>query len=70
MYGAEAAARHFYGKPASALTLAESARMAAVLPSPRRYSVARPGAFVIRHTRWIELQVRRLGGPGYLSGPP
>jgi monofunctional biosynthetic peptidoglycan transglycosylase len=70
VYGAEAAARSFYGKPASALTLPESARMAAVLPSPRSYSVAHPGPYVSRRARWIELQVRRLGGPGYLSVPP
>ncbi len=70
VYGAEAASRHFFGKPASALSQSESARMAAVLPSPRRYSVSRPGPFVTRRARWIELQVRRLGGPGYLSGPP
>jgi len=66
VYGAEAAARHFYGKPASALSLSESARMAAVLPSPRRYSVSRPGPFVTRRARWIELQVRHLGGSSYL----
>ncbi len=70
VYGAEAAARRFYGKPASALTLSESAKLAAVLPSPRRYSVAKPGPYVNRRARWIELQVRRLGGPGYLSGAP
>jgi monofunctional biosynthetic peptidoglycan transglycosylase len=70
VYGAEAAARAFFRKPASALTLSESARLAAVLPSPRRYSVTRPGPYVSRRARWIELQVRRLGGPGYLSAPP
>jgi monofunctional biosynthetic peptidoglycan transglycosylase len=69
VYGAEAAARTFFGKPASKLTPTQSARMAAVLPSPRRYSVAKPGPYVQRRTRWIERQVRHLGGPGYLATP-
>lgn len=67
VYGAEAAARRYFGKPASALTPSESARLAAVLPAPRRYSVARPGPYVQRRARWIERQVRHLGGPGYLA---
>ena len=66
VYGAEAAARRFFGKPASALSPSESARMAAVLPSPRRYSVSKPGPYVQRRARWIERQVRHLGGPAYL----
>ena len=67
VYGAEAAARRFFGKPASALSPAESARLAAVLPSPRRYNAARPGPYVQRRARWIERQVRQLGGPSYLA---
>jgi monofunctional glycosyltransferase len=66
IYGAEAAAQRFFGKPAAALDAAESARLAAVLPNPRRYSVARPGAYVQQRQQWIERQVRQLGGPGYL----
>lgn len=67
VYGAEAAAQRFFHKPASALTPSESARLAAVLPSPRRYSAVRPGAYVARRAGWIERQVRHLGGPGYLA---
>jgi monofunctional biosynthetic peptidoglycan transglycosylase len=66
IYGAEAASRHFFGKPAARLTLSESARLAAVLPSPRRYDAGRPGPYVQRRARWIEGQVRHLGGPSYL----
>lgn len=36
VYGAEAAAHFHYHKPASALTRDEAARLAAILPSPRR----------------------------------
>jgi monofunctional biosynthetic peptidoglycan transglycosylase len=37
IFGIEAAAHHFYGKPASALSPQEASRLAAVLPNPRRY---------------------------------
>ena len=37
IFGAEAAARHYYGKPASDLSPEEAAHLAVVLPSPRRY---------------------------------
>jgi len=35
VYGAEAAARHYFGKPAAALDPLEAATLAALLPSPR-----------------------------------
>jgi monofunctional biosynthetic peptidoglycan transglycosylase len=67
IYGAEAAAQHYFHKPASRLSAAESARLAAVLPSPRRYSAGKPGPYVQRRARWIERQVRHLGGAAYLA---
>jgi monofunctional glycosyltransferase len=41
LFGAEAASRHYYKKPASALTAAEAARLAAVLPNPIERDAAR-----------------------------
>jgi monofunctional biosynthetic peptidoglycan transglycosylase len=38
IFGVEAASRHYYGKPSSELTPQEAARLAAVLPNPRRYN--------------------------------
>ncbi|MEO6519988.1 MAG: monofunctional biosynthetic peptidoglycan transglycosylase [Pseudoxanthomonas sp.] len=67
VYGAQAAARSYWRKDASGLSLAESARLAAVLPAPRHYSVARPGPFVQRRANWIQRQVRQIGGPAYLQ---
>lgn len=67
IYGAQAASRSYWRKDASRLSLAESARLAAVLPSPRRYSVARPGPFVQRRANWIQRQVRQIGGAAYLD---
>ena len=67
IYGAQAAARSFFRKDAARLSAAESARLAAVLPNPKRYSAARPGPYVQRRTRAIERQMRYIGGTGYLQ---
>jgi monofunctional biosynthetic peptidoglycan transglycosylase len=66
VYGAQAAARTYFGKDASRLAPAEAARLAAVLPSPKRYSAARPGPYVQRRTRAIQRQMRQIGGTDYL----
>ena len=70
IYGAEAAAQAFFGKPASALNAQECALLAAVLPNPKQYSAARPGPYVQRRAVWIQRQVRQLGGPAYLDPKP
>jgi len=67
IYGAQAAARSYWGRDASALTVAQSARLAAVLPSPRRYSANRPGPWVQRRAQWIERNMRNLGGNAWLE---
>ncbi|HEX4854387.1 monofunctional biosynthetic peptidoglycan transglycosylase [Arenimonas sp.] len=67
VYGAEAAAQAFWRKPASALTAAESARLAAVLPNPKKYSARNPGPYVQRRAAWIQRNARNLGGPAYLE---
>jgi monofunctional glycosyltransferase len=66
VYGAQAAARTYFGKDAARLGPAESARLAAVLPSPKRYSAARPGPYVQQRARSIQRQMRQIGGTGYL----
>lgn len=53
VFGAEAAARRWFGKPAAALTAAESARLAAILPSPRERDPTRPSAFQRRRAAAI-----------------
>ncbi|MDQ3287682.1 MAG: monofunctional biosynthetic peptidoglycan transglycosylase [Pseudomonadota bacterium] len=67
VYGAQAAARTYFGKDALELRPSEAARLAAVLPSPKRYSAANPGPYVQRRSRAIERQMRQLGGTGYLQ---
>ena len=44
----------------------EAARLAAVLPSPKRYNAARPGPYVRRRTNAIQRQMRYMGGSAYL----
>ena len=70
VYGAEAAAQAFFGKPASRLTPAESARLAAVLPHPKKYSARNPGPYVQRRAAWIQRNARQLGGAAYLEADP
>jgi monofunctional biosynthetic peptidoglycan transglycosylase len=43
VYGAEAAAHHYFRKPADALNPAEAVRLAAALPAPLGWSARRPG---------------------------
>lgn len=68
IFGAEAAARGFFGKPASDLTAREAALLAAVLPSPKRMSPASPSPYVEERVDWILRQIEQLGGPAYLEG--
>ena len=67
IYGAQAAARSFFRKDAARLSAAEAARLAAVLPSPKRYDAARPGPYVQRRSNAIQRQMRYMGGSGWLS---
>ncbi len=67
VYGAEAAAREFFGKSAQQLSAHEAALLAATLPNPKKLRADRPSAYVLNRADWIERQVRQLGGPAYLA---
>lgn len=67
IYGAEGAARAWFGKPASALTAEEAARLAAVLPAPNRYRVQPPSPHVRERAAWVQRQMRALGGEAHLA---
>lgn len=62
IYGAEAAAQYYFHKPASRLTAAEAARIAAVLPNPIRFNAGKPSAYVLKRQSWIQNQMRMWGG--------
>ena len=67
IYGAEAAARKFFGKPAERLSAWEAAQLAAVLPNPRKYHAGRPGPYVQSRTDWILDQIGEA--PRYAAVP-
>jgi monofunctional biosynthetic peptidoglycan transglycosylase len=50
IFGAEAAARYYYGVAASQLGPEQSARLAAYLPNPKRYGRVRSGPYLDRRT--------------------
>jgi monofunctional biosynthetic peptidoglycan transglycosylase len=60
VYGAEAAARHHFRKPASALSAAEAARLAAVLPNPRRWSASDPTGYILERSALIEARMPQV----------
>ncbi len=53
VFGAEAAARFHYGSSAATLSPEQAARLAAVVPSPRRYGPASDTAYLQRRTQTI-----------------
>jgi monofunctional biosynthetic peptidoglycan transglycosylase len=61
IYGAEAAARRYFGKPAAALTAREAALLAAMLPSPRGASPAQPSDYLNGRVPVIRQRVAQLG---------
>jgi len=64
VYGAEAAARHWFGKPASELSAREAARLAAILPSPRRYNASAPGPYVRRRASRVQAAMGTVRNDG------
>jgi len=60
IFGIEAAARHYFGKSAAALSAYEAARLAAVLPNPRRYNAAGDSRYVKKRADLIyRIMVKR-----------
>ena len=62
VFGAEAASSKFYRKTAKRLNKSESALLAAVLPSPTRYSVTNPSGRLINRRERILRFMDQLGG--------
>lgn len=62
VYGAQAAAQHWYGKDAKDLTQYEAAGIAAILPNPRRFRATRSSGYterrkgrIIKLMRYVKL---------------
>ena len=58
VYGAEAAARRYFHTSAAQLTPQQSARLAAILPSPLKWRAVNPGRYVQRRSRRIGANAR------------
>lgn len=67
VFGVEAAAQRYFGKPASRLTQSEAALLAAVLPNPLRFKVAAPSGYVRSRQAWILRQMRQLGEESFMT---
>jgi monofunctional glycosyltransferase len=68
VYGVGAASDAYFHTPPARLNPTQAARLAAVLPSPRRLHADRPSAYVLRRAGWIQQQMEQLGGPSYIEG--
>jgi monofunctional biosynthetic peptidoglycan transglycosylase len=69
VYGVGAASDVLLHTTPDRINITQAARLAAVLPNPRRFRVDAPSAYVQRRTAWIAQQVGQLGGPAYLTRP-
>lgn len=61
VYGAQAAARHYFDKDAAQLGRGEAALLAAVLPAPKYFDAAAPDDRMLERQRWILDQMDNLG---------
>jgi monofunctional biosynthetic peptidoglycan transglycosylase len=61
IYGAEAAAQHYYNKSADRLSLGEAQLFAAILPNPRKWDPKKPTNFVLRRRNFIRRNLVLLG---------
>jgi len=63
-YGAEAAAKRYFGEPATDIDPGEAAHLAAILPSPLKWKAVNPGRYVQKRSGHISAAaaaVRRAG---------
>jgi monofunctional biosynthetic peptidoglycan transglycosylase len=69
VYGIGEASRHYYRKPPSALTLGESAMLAAILPSPLRWNPQRAPHVAMRRQQELLARLRKENVVEELSTP-
>lgn len=61
VYGAEAAAQHWYKKNATKLSVQEAAGLAVILPNPRRYNPVQSGPYVSKRKQTIAKYIKGHG---------
>lgn len=62
VYGAQATAKLYLNKNASALNRSDAALIAAVLPNPIRFSILKPSGYIRKRQSWIIRQMGYWGG--------
>jgi monofunctional glycosyltransferase len=68
VFGVEAASREYFASNAAALSVADAALLAAVLPNPRQLRASQPSEYVRDRQSWIVDQVRLLESRGHYRG--
>jgi monofunctional biosynthetic peptidoglycan transglycosylase len=63
VFGAEAAARHYFRKPAARLSAYEAARLAVMLPAPKRFEKMPASAYLTGRSRTIVARMRNAELP-------
>jgi len=63
VFGAQAAARHYYQRPAAQLDAAQAARLAAMLPNPRYYDQHRHTTWLRAHSATVRARMRLVAVP-------
>jgi monofunctional biosynthetic peptidoglycan transglycosylase len=74
-YGANAAAERYFGHDASEMSRLEAARIAAVLPLPKKRGAVAPKGFTRRYGNMIQARIGAVAGNGldacvYRNAPP
>ncbi len=60
IYGAEAAAKHYYGRSAKKLNREQCAMIAAILPNPRERNPTRPTTYLLKRKNWILWNMKNI----------
>ncbi len=68
VYGVGVASEKFYGLSPRQVNSFQASTLAAVLPSPKRYLVVAPSAYIYQRSKDIRWSMRALGGVAYLKG--
>lgn len=61
IFGVEAASQHYFKKSAVDISTTQAALLAAILPSPKQYSVTNPSTYVQGRRDWIKKQMGYWG---------
>lgn len=63
VFGVEAAAEYYFGKPSKDLSKGEAAWIAAILPNPKKYDPKNPSSYLKKKHNWIMKQMNNIALP-------